>query len=92
MSDFEYFLSRVHAYLASRGWRRTRQRELLAYLIYNIESSFTADELVRRTKDLGTETRISRPTIYRTLDEFVAAGVIQRRIMETEPTEYHRLG
>lgn len=91
MSDFDSFVNRVCESLEARGLRRTQQRMLVAGLVYSIESPFTADALIEYAKHLGRDNRISRPTIYRTLAEFVKAGVIGWRGFDTEPTQYHRL-
>lgn len=91
MSDFELFVNRVCASLESYGLRRTQQRVLIAGLVYSIGSPFTADALIEHARHLVPDNRISRPTIYRTLNEFVNAGVIGQRRFDTEPTQYHRL-
>ena len=91
MSDLDSFLARIGVYLKTRGMRRTQQRVLIAGLVYSIESPFTADALVEYAKLLGPDKRISRTIIYRTLNEFVDAGVVRQQSSNVEHTQYHRI-
>ena len=53
-------------FLKSRGLKVTRQREAVVNEIFSDSGHFEAEELVHRLR--GNRTRVSRATIYRTLE------------------------
>ncbi len=70
---------RFDEYLQSRGKRITQQRRALVGFIFSRHDHFDADELIdslNRRSD-GDE-KISRPTVYRTLNELVEAGLLRK--------------
>jgi len=69
-------LERFKEILSDQGLKLTREREALVREIFSTHYHFEADELLFRLKDKGV--KISRATIYRTLDLLVKAGLVRR--------------
>ncbi|WP_442485219.1 Fur family transcriptional regulator [Aeoliella sp. SH292] len=63
-------------YLQSRGKRVTQQRLQLVDQIFASHDHFDADELIADVSKLSGA-KISRATVYRTLDELVDAGLLR---------------
>ena len=63
------------AFLAGRGLRLTPERDRIVRLVASWAQHFGPDELVA---SLGRGARISRATVYRTLDLLLEAGIIRR--------------
>ncbi len=68
---FEQFLRR-------RGKRMTRQRRLIIDQIFTHHDHFDADELLAHLQEMINKRLVSRPTVYRTLSDLVAAGLLRR--------------
>src|SRR5512137_3019123 len=71
-------LERFGEYLQSRGRRMTQQRRLLVKHVFSRHQHFDADTLIEQLRSGGEAGRVSRPTVYRTLNEFVDAGLLRR--------------
>lgn len=71
-------LERFREFLDSRGKRLTQQREFVIEKIYQRHDHFEADELVEAITHRQSEIRVSRPTVYRTLNELVASGLLRK--------------
>ena len=69
---------RFEEYLQSRGMRMTQQRRLLLEHVFSRHEHFDADALIEQMPSSGKEGHVSRPTVYRTLNEFVDAGLLRR--------------
>jgi len=69
---------RFEEYLQSRGMRNTQQRRYLLDAIYASHDHFDADMLIDQLPSKGEKGYVSRPTIYRSLIEFVDAGLLRR--------------
>ena len=69
---------RFEDYLQSRGMRNTEQRRILLDIVFAEHEHFDADQLIARLPKRGIEGYVSRPTVYRTLNEFVDAGLLKR--------------
>ncbi|MEM7454742.1 MAG: Fur family transcriptional regulator [Planctomycetota bacterium] len=65
-------------YLQSRGMRNTEQRRTLLDVVFASHDHFDADQLLDRLPGKGEKGYVSRPTVYRTLTEFVDAGLLRR--------------
>jgi len=63
-------------YLQSKGKRVTQQRLQLVDHVFERHDHFDADELILSSAQIDGK-RISRATIYRTLDELVDAGLLR---------------
>ena len=69
---------RFAEYLQSRGMRQTRQRRVMLELVFSHHEHFDADTLISQLPVKGDPDYVSRPTVYRTLNEFVDAGLLRR--------------
>lgn len=69
---------RFQDYLQSRGMRNTQQRQNLLDVVFAQHDHFDADQLIERMPDKGQKGYVSRPTVYRTLAEFVDAGLLRK--------------
>ncbi len=65
-------------YLQSRGMRNTGQRRELLDRVFSQHDHFDADQLIERLPKKGESGYVSRPTVYRTLSEFVDAGLLKK--------------
>lgn len=69
---------RFSEYLQSRGKRITQQRRALVDHVFERHDHFDADELIANVARLDVHNKVSRPTVYRTLNELVEAGLLRR--------------
>jgi len=65
-------------YLQSRGMRNTRQRQVLLSEVFKQHDHFDADQLIEKLPRRGHADYVSRPTVYRPLNEFVDAGLLKK--------------
>jgi Fur family transcriptional regulator, ferric uptake regulator len=65
---------RLDTYLASKGLRRTKQRDVLLAAAFGTTDHFTADELLAMAQKL--DPTVSRATMYRTLTLLVEGGLL----------------
>jgi Fur family ferric uptake transcriptional regulator len=71
-------LARYEEFLQSRGLRNTQQKRFLLEQVFNRHAHFDADQLIDQLPSRGDQNYVSRPTVYRTLKEFVDAGLLHR--------------
>jgi Fur family ferric uptake transcriptional regulator len=69
---------RFAEYLQSRGKRITQQRRALVDHVFERHDHFDADELIANLAHADLGGKVSRPTVYRTLNELVEAGLLRR--------------
>ena len=67
---------RFEEYLQTRGLRQTSQRKFLIDAVFSEHDHFDADELIDRLPRRGEKNYVSSATVYRTLREFVDAGLL----------------
>jgi Fur family ferric uptake transcriptional regulator len=68
---------RFEEYLQTRGLRQTSQRKFLIDAVFQEHDHFDADELIDRLPRRGEKNYVSSATVYRTLREFVDAGLLK---------------
>jgi Fur family ferric uptake transcriptional regulator len=68
---------RFEEYLQARGLRQTSQRKFLIEAVFSDHEHFDADELIERLPSRGEKNYVSSATVYRTLREFVDAGLLK---------------
>ncbi|MGB7345100.1 MAG: transcriptional repressor [Pirellulaceae bacterium] len=68
---------RFEEYLRSRGLRQTSQRKFLIEEVFRAHDHFDADELMERLPRKEEQNYVSAATVYRTLREFVDAGLLK---------------
>ena len=56
--------------------RNTEQRRVLVEYVFSQHDHFDADALIEKLPRKGEPGYVSRPTVYRTLNEFVDAGLV----------------
>ena len=83
---------RFEDYLQSRGMRNTAQRRALIKVVFNQHEHFDADQLIDRLPAKGTRGYVSRPTVYRTLTEFVDAGLLKKFDLDGRSVYEHDYG
>lgn len=69
---------RFSDYLQSRSMRHTEQRRRLLDVVFEQHEHFDADQLIDKLPARGQVGYVSRPTVYRTLGEFVDAGLLKK--------------
>jgi Fur family ferric uptake transcriptional regulator len=85
-------LQRFEEYLQSKGLRNTDQRRQLLEQVFNRHEHFDADQLIEQLPAKGTVNYVSRPTVYRTLREFVDAGLLHRFELDGRSVYEHDYG
>jgi Fur family transcriptional regulator, ferric uptake regulator len=83
---------RFEEYLQSKGMRNTEQRRLLIDHVFSQHDHFDADTLIERLPNKGAEGHVSRPTVYRTLNEFVDAGLLRKFELDGRSVFEHDYG
>ncbi len=83
---------RFEEYLQSRGMRQTEQRRTLLKYVFTQHDHFDADQLIARLPAKGDKGYVSRPTVYRTLNEFVDAGLLRRFELDGRAVYEHDYG
>ena len=83
---------RFEEYLQSRGMRNTDQRRVLIEHVFSRHEHFDADTLIDQLPRKGDEGYVSRPTVYRTLNEFVDAGLLRRFELDGRAVYEHDYG
>lgn len=69
---------RFSEFLQSKGKRITQQRRILIDYIFERHDHFDAEELIYNLASVPEGNKVSRPTVYRTLNELVDAGLLRR--------------
>ena len=85
-------LERFEEYLQSRGMRNTEQRRILVGHIFSHHQHFDADQLIAQLPAKGNPGYVSRPTVYRTLGEFVDAGLLRKFELDGRAVYEHDYG
>ena len=83
---------RFDEYLQSRGMRNTDQRRLLVEHVFSHHEHFDADTLIEQLPSKGQKGYVSRPTVYRTLNEFVDAGLLRKFELDGRSVYEHDYG
>lgn len=76
-------------YLATKGKRLTLERELIVAEVFSSHEQFDADELVERMSDQGIGRRVSRSTIYRTINWLEEASLL-RKVARTNERDIYK--
>jgi Fur family ferric uptake transcriptional regulator len=79
-------------FLQSRGMRVTQQRLALVDHVFSRHEHFDADQLIEQLPGSGEAGHVSRPTVYRTLSEFVEAGLLRKFILNGRAVYEHDYG
>jgi Fur family ferric uptake transcriptional regulator len=69
-------VARFQGFLVEQGLKLTNERSALVREIFSIHYHFEADELLFKMKEKNV--KISRATVYRTLEQLVKSGMVRR--------------
>jgi Fur family ferric uptake transcriptional regulator len=83
---------RFEEYLQSRGMRNTQQRRQVVDFVFSHHEHFDADTLIEQLSSKGAQRRVSRPTVYRTLQELVDAGLLRKFELDGRSVYEHDYG
>jgi len=75
-------LARFGSYLARKGLRSTPERRAIAREALRIVEHFDPEDLQSRLRRKGT--RVSRATIYRTLEHLIDSGLVRKTSLDLE--------
>ncbi len=84
-------LERFQEFLESRKKRLTPQRRVLVQTVFSRHEHFEADSLVEELS-YGRGERVSRPTVYRALNELVEAGLLRKIALNDRTVYEHDYG
>jgi Fur family ferric uptake transcriptional regulator len=76
----------------SRGIRNTEQRKLLVDHVFSCREHFGAETLIDQLPRNGNLGYVRRPTVYRTLNEFVDAGLLRKFELDGRAVYEHDYG
>ncbi len=85
-------LQRFEEYLQSRGMRMTKPRRMLVDHVFNHHEHFDADTLIDQLPAKGQKGYMGRATVYRTLKEFVDAGLLREFQLDGRGVYEHDYG
>lgn len=83
---------RFQEYLQAKGLRQTEQRKFLIDEVFDQHEHFDAEELIDRLPSRGQPNYVSSATVYRTLREFVDAGLLKSFQLEGRTVYEHDYG
>src|SRR5262245_26135802 len=83
---------RFEEYLQSRGKRITQQRRVLVDHVFERHDHFDADELIASLAQKPEAKDVSRPTVYRTLNELTEAGLLRKMTLRGRAVYEHDYG
>jgi len=81
---------RFEEYLQSRGKRMTHQRRVILETVFAQHEHFDADGLWEMVQQAGHQ--VSRPTVYRTLNELEDCGLLRRMQLGNRRVYEHDYG
>jgi len=76
----------LDAHLASRGMRRTGEREAILDVVLGLGEHFTPEDVARKLRGRGS--RLSVVTVYRNLPVLCEAGILRRTCLSAGETKY----
>ncbi|MBI2479255.1 MAG: transcriptional repressor [Planctomycetia bacterium] len=85
-------LQRFEEYLQSRGMRMTKPRRSVLEHVFARHEHFDADTLIDQLPSHGKEGYVGRATVYRTLKEFVDAGLLREFQLDGRAVYEHDYG
>ena len=82
----------IRRVIAKQKSSNTEQRKFLIEQVFNRHEHFDADQLMEQLPSKGAANYVSRPTVYRTLREFVDAGLLNRFDLDGRSVYEHDYG
>ena len=84
---------RFAEFLQSRGRRLTQQKQVVLDTIFRRHEHFDADDLIDELRqDKSASKKVSRPTVYRLLNELVEAGILRKMSLKGRAVYEHDYG
>lgn len=83
---------RFSEFLQSKGKRITQQRKILVDFVFERHDHFDAEELILNLAQQPEGSKVSRPTVYRTLNELTDAGLLRRMNLRGRAVYEHDYG
>ena len=80
---------KFNEYLDARGMRRTMERYVILKRIMDITGHFTVEELQQMID--GDGFRVSRSTLYNTVELLIEAKLLRRHVFEGMQAQYERI-
>jgi Fur family ferric uptake transcriptional regulator len=77
---------RLSAWIAARGLKATRQRDVIVDAFFSTEGHLSVDQLLEKAKE--RDPSIGAATVYRTMKILTDAGLASARHFEGGPTKY----
>ncbi len=90
VADFSEERQIFTEFLKRKGLKTTRERTALLKEIFSTHKHFDADDLVDRMREAGGQ-KVSRATVYRTLELLHECGLVGRVRLNEEKYRYERL-
>ncbi len=81
-------LNKFRSFLHHKGLRVTPERMAIARDVLLSDSHFNADDLYLRM--YGKNQKISRATVYRTLELLVASGLVRKTVFNTHSASFEK--
>jgi Fur family ferric uptake transcriptional regulator len=78
----------LRSYLKEKGHRITPERFMVLEAIYRADGHLDADDMYLQMKNTGS--RVSRATVYNTLDVLVECGLVQKQQFGNNQSFYER--
>lgn len=75
-------------FLEAKGCRKTPERYAILDMIYSMSSHFDVDSLYQTMSD--SDYRVSKATIYNTIDLLIEAGLVRKHQFGNQPAQYER--
>ncbi|MBO4564530.1 MAG: transcriptional repressor [Bacteroidaceae bacterium] len=75
----------LHNYIKLKGLRNTPERQKILEIVYSVNTPFTVDMVWEYLQD---EYRVTRVTVYNSLELFFKAGLVIKRSNGNEGMEY----
>ncbi len=83
---------RFAEFLRAGGKRLTSQRRWIVEQVFSHHDHFDADELMGHLAELISQRKLSRATVYRTLNELVEAGLLRKMTLGGRSVYEHEYG
>jgi len=85
-------IQRFEEFLQSRGRRITQERRRIVEQVFSSHDHFDADDLLESLRHDDGNTKVSRPTVYRTLSALVEAGLLRKMSLDGRAVYEHDYG
>ena len=83
---------RFAEFMQARGKRITRQRQAIVDHVTARHEHFDAEQLLAELRSTPADAGASRPTVYRTLNEMVEAGLLKKMVLDGRAVYEHDYG